>query len=282
MIKRAQPPNVDMKTIEGFGLQWRDFDQTHAAKAELDEAFRKYFEVFPWNQIDRSSIGLDAGCGSGRWAKFVAPKVGKLICVDASAGAVQVARGSLRSFDNCSVHVSTLEEIPVPDNSLDFAYCLGVLHYIPDPQPALNAIVKKLKPGAPLLLYVYYALDNRPLWFRCIFRIVDLVRRGVAKTPYTIRRTLSDAIAGLVYLPLARFSRLLESQGFNVAGIPLSAYRHRSFYTMRTDCLDRFGNHLEHRFTRDEVRELLGQSGLVNIVIPTDEPYWRAVGERQS
>jgi ubiquinone/menaquinone biosynthesis C-methylase UbiE len=281
MTSPAQHPNVDLRTIDGFGLQWRDFDQAHSASGDLDQAFGKYFEGFPWSGIDQRSIGLDAGCGSGRWAKFVAPKVGKLICVDASAGAAKVAQANLESFDNCSVQVCTLEEIPIADNTLDFAYCLGVLHYIPDPGSALSAIVRKLKPGAPLLLYVYYALDNRSMWFRCIFRGVDLVRRAIAKMPYTIRRALSDVIAASVYLPLARLSRFLESKGFDVTGIPLSAYRHRSFYTMRTDCLDRFGNHLEHRFTRQQLHALLEEAGMTNIVIPTDEPYWRALAEKK-
>ena len=91
---------------------------------------------------------------------------------------------------------------------------------------------------------------------------------------------LSDIIAALVYLPIARLCRMLELVGFRIDGIPLSAYRNRSFYTMRTDCLDRFGNHLEHRFTRQQLFDLLTDCGFSNIVIPHDEPYWRAVAVR--
>lgn len=273
-------PNVDLSTIHGFGLQWRDFNQFHAPSSELEKIFDKYFDHFPWKRIDHNSIGLDAGCGSGRWAMFVAPRVGKLVCVDASPGAAAVAQERLRPFKNCEVHVCTLEETPVADNSLDFAYCIGVLHYIPDPRPALAAIVRKLKPGAPLLVYVYYALENRPVWFRSAWRVVDLARRGIARTPYRVRRWLSDMIAMLVYLPLARLSRVLERLGFRIDGIPLSAYQDRSFYTMRTDCLDRFGNHLEHRFTRQQLFDLLTDCGLSNIVIPNGEPYWRAIAVR--
>jgi len=272
--------NVDPKTIHGFGLQWRDFNQVDAPSSELEKIFDKYFDQFPWKLIDQNSIGLDAGCGSGRWAMFVAPRVGKLVCVDASPGAAAVAQERLRSFTNCEVHVSALEDTPMADNSLDFAYCLGVLHYVPDPEAALAAIVRKLKPGAPLLVYVYYALENRPIWFRSAWRAVDLVRRGIARTPYRLRRWLSEVIAILVYLPLARISNVLERLGFGVDGIPLCAYRDRSFYTMRTDCLDRFGNHLEHRFTRQQLFDLLKDCGLSDITIPEDEPYWRAIALR--
>lgn len=272
--------NVDLDTIDGFGRQWTDFDQSGAPFAELATIFEKYFDHFPWAMITDRAVGLDAGCGTGRWAQFVAPRVGKLICVDASSGAIEVARKKLASLRNCEFYDCTLEELPVPDNSLDFAYCLGVLHYVPDPAMALRGIVRKLKPGAPLLIYVYYALDQRGPLFRGIWRMADIVRRQVARMPYPVRRSISDAIAAGVYYPLARTSALIERFGFRPDGIPLSAYRRRSFYTMRTDCLDRFGNRLEHRFTRNQIADLLRMTGLTNIVIPADEPYWRAVAVR--
>lgn len=273
-------PNVDADTIKGFGLQWRDFDQSGVPSAELERIFAKYFVCFPWEKVNETSVGLDAGCGSGRWAMFVAPRVGKLVCVDASEGAAAVARNRLGSYACCDVYTCGVEDAPVADGSLDFAYCLGVLHYVPDARQALAAIARKLKPGAPILVYVYYALDNRPVWFRCAWRIVDLARKGIARTPYGIRRRLTDMIAALIYFPLARASRWLEQIGVSVGGIPLSAYRSRSFYTMRTDCLDRFGNRLEHRFTRLQLSDLLKDTGFSNIVIPEDEPYWRAVAVR--
>jgi SAM-dependent methyltransferase len=274
-------PNADAATVAQFGLQWRDFDQSQVPSVELERIFNKYFDNFPWSRLSEHATGMDAGCGSGRWAAFVAPRVGKLVCVDASAGAAAVAKERLEPFENCEVHVCPLQEAPVADSSLDFAYCLGVLHYVPDPRAALRAIVRKLRPGAPLLLYVYYALENRPDWFRDFFRFADWVRRGIARTPYGVRRVASDILAVTVYLPLARLAYVLEKLKFNVHNIPLAAYRDRSFYTMRTDCLDRFGNHLEHRFTRQQLHALLEDSGMTNIVIPTDEPYWRAVAEKK-
>ena len=41
----------------------------------------------------------DLGCGTGRWAKLVAPKVGKLHCIDPSS-ALDVARSNLSQFNN--------------------------------------------------------------------------------------------------------------------------------------------------------------------------------------
>ena len=61
---------------------------------------------------------------------------------------LEVARINLKEFSNVKFHNSSVDEIPVPDNSLDFAYSLGVLHHVPDTKDAIKSIYKKLKPGA--------------------------------------------------------------------------------------------------------------------------------------
>ncbi|MCY7329778.1 MAG: class I SAM-dependent methyltransferase, partial [Saprospiraceae bacterium] len=74
-------------------------------------------------------------------------------------------------------HVGYPISVSLPDGAMDFGYSLGVLHHIPDTRAALAACVRKLKPGAPFLLYLYYAFDNRPWWFKALWRLSDVVRR---------------------------------------------------------------------------------------------------------
>jgi len=59
---------------------------------------------------------------------------------------------------------------------------------------------------------------------------------------------------------------------------PLAWYRSRSYYTMRTDALDRFGTKLEKRFTAAQIRKMMEDSGLERIVFSDTAPYWCAVG----
>jgi hypothetical protein len=66
-----------------------------------------------------------------------------------------------------------------------------------------------------------------------------------------------------------------------VAGIPLSAYRGQSFYTMRTDALDRFGTRLEQRFSREAIQGMMEEAGLHQIVFSDSVPYWCAVGRKK-
>jgi SAM-dependent methyltransferase len=267
--------------VRDFGREWRRFDQRGVSTVEMARMFAEYFAVFPWHALPPDPSGFDAGCGTGRWAALVAPRVGRLYCIDASAEALAVARSRLSPFTNCSLHLAPLDAMPLPDGSQDFGYSLGVLHHLPDPKAGLAACVRKLKPGAPMLIYVYYAFDNRPAWFRLLWKISDIVRRLLSRAPFRAKSIFADIIAALIYSPLARIARLSERLGFNVSNFPLSAYRWRSYYSMRTDALDRFGTRLEHRMSAAEIGAMMAEAGLVDIQVSPSVPFWCAVGYKQ-
>jgi SAM-dependent methyltransferase len=278
MTDSRQPDNLDRDTVEGFGAEWSRFDQRALPEAELQAIFGQYFSAFPWQRLPPDAHGFDLGCGSGRWARAVAPRVGRLHCIDAAAPALEVARRALAGQNNCVFHHASVEAIPLGDGSMDFGYSLGVLHHVPDTLAGIRACAAKLKPGAPFLVYLYYAFDNRPAWFRALWRASDLGRRLLSRLPFRLRAMACDAIAVLVYWPLARIAALAQRAGRNVETWPLSAYRDRSFYVMRTDALDRFGTRLEQRFTRAQIQAMLEQAGLTDIRFRDGEPYWCAVG----
>jgi len=273
--------NIDSKTVEGFGDEWTRFDQDSLSKHDLHQLFTQYFKIFPWTSLPKNSVGFDLGCGSGRWARIVADKVGKLHCVDASEAALAIAKKNLVEKDNCFLHLASVDNIRLEDNSMDFGYSLGVLHHVPDTFSGIKACVSKLKPSAPLLLYLYYAFDNRPFWFRLLWKSSNIFRQVISMLPYFFRYWVSQIIAVLVYYPLARCALILERMGLNVSAFPLSFYRHLSFYTMRTDALDRFGTRLEQRFTANEIREMMEKAGLERITFSDDSPYWCVVGYKR-
>ena len=270
--------NVDLKTVEGFGEEWSRFDQTGMSETELAEQFERYFAVFPFESLPAGAEGFDLGCGSGRWAKLMAERVGRLHCIDASAEALAVAKKNLSLAGNVEFHNASVAEIPLDDDSMDFGYSLGVLHHIPDTAEGIRSCVRKIKPGAPFLVYLYYAFDNRPAWFRGVWKFSELFRRTISVMPFGLKKVVTDGFAVTVYFPLAKIAALLEKTGANVESFPLSVYRHHSFYTMRTDALDRFGTRLEQRFTRAEITEMMTKAGLENIEFSDGFPFWCAVG----
>lgn len=269
--------NIDERTIEGFGREWAAFDQSELGESEHQAVFDSYFSLFDFSCPGE---GFDLGCGSGRWAKLVAPRVTRLHCIDPAPAALEVARRNLRNFANVDFHVAASDHIPLADESQDFGYALGVLHHIPDTEKALGDCVAKLRPRGQFLVYLYYRFDQRPGWFRLLWRMSDLGRRGISRLPFGVRKPLTSVIAALIYWPLARTARAIESCGGDVGNMPLSLYRNSSFYSMRTDALDRFGTRLEKRFTRNEIEAMMKRCGLVDIRFRDDTPYWVAWGRK--
>lgn len=274
------PQNVDERTVDAFGDEWSTFTQSSLAPDELRRMFDSYFGIFPWLDLPPDAEGFDMGCGSGRWAMLVAPRVGRLHCIDASAQALSVARRNLADCQNVAFHHATTDSVPLGEGQCDFGYSLGVLHHVPDTGAALADCVRLLRPGAPFLVYLYYRFDNRPAWYRGIWRASELFRAVIHRLPARIRTVVTDPIAVSVYWPLSRAARLIEALGIDPRPLPLSSYRRSSMHTLRTDSRDRFGTPLEQRFTRDEIARMMRSAGLADVRFSEDPPYWCAVGIR--
>ncbi len=95
--------NQDNKTVESFGDEWTRMSQDMLNNKEKEEIFNDYFSIFPFNCIDSKSIGFDMGCGSGRWATIISPKVKKIVCIDASLDAINIAKENLKNMLTLSI-----------------------------------------------------------------------------------------------------------------------------------------------------------------------------------
>lgn len=278
MSRDSKKINMNADVVRDFGFEWSRFDQSSLRTVDQVEMFEGYFHIFPWDSLPPKSTGADISCGSGRWASLVAPRVGHLSMVDPSGEALAIARQSLSNAANVSFHQASVDGLPFEEGSLDFAYSLGVLHHVPDTAGAIRSVAHVLKPGAPFLIYLYYAFDQRPRWFRAIWRATDMLRRLVSRMPARLKYIFCDGIALLVYLPLARTAMLLERIGMLPDSWPMSYYRNRAFYVIRTDALDRFGTRLEQRFSRQQIKIMLQSAGFTGIRFSDTQPFWCVVG----
>ncbi len=274
-------PNIDWSVVDSFGEEWERFQEF--SPTEIQEIGEQYFDVVPKGFLRKESKCLDVGCGTGRWATFLAPLVGTLEAIDPSRAALVAAR-NLDKYTNVRVTQASIETLPFADDSFDFVYSLGVLHHTPDPERSLAAISKKVKRGGGILIYLYYALDGRPLWFKAIFSIVNLMRLAISKMPNFLKRFICDFLAASIYLPLATLARVAEKLGVPkrvVEKIPLSYYRDRSLYIMRNDSLDRFGTSLEIRFSKNQIVDMLKRNGFRSIQVSDSAPYWHAFATKK-
>lgn len=272
--------NLDLKTVESFGEEWSRYDQTKLNYQEAEKYFNDYFAVFPWESITTDSIGFDMGCGTGRWARLFADKVKLLNCIEPSK-AINVAKKNLADKKNLCFIKGDVNNSGLKSNTQDFGYCLGVLHHIPDTQEAINACVKLLKPGAPFLVYIYYFFEDKPGWYKNIWIVSSIFRKLISKFPKRLKQFSTDLIALAIYFPMAKLSKILENLSIPLNKIPLSYYRNSSFYTMRTDSLDRFGTPLEKRFKKSKIQDMMINSGLKDISFSNSAPYWCCVGYKK-
>lgn len=264
--------SLDRRTVEGFGDEWSSYDQKDRDPDSLRRSFDRYVACFPWP--DDGSVGLDVGTGSGRWAAQVLERGYRIVALDASFPALRICGDN--APDAPRVNASAVE-LPFVDESFDFAISLGVLHHLPDTDGAIREIHRVLRPDAPFLVYLYYAFDNRPGWFRLLWRFTDAVRRLLADAPFSVRLRITRLLAYTVYFPLSRAARAAARLGMRADLIPLSAYRDQPMYVLRTDALDRFGTRLEKRYTRSEIRQTLMANGFRDVKFNPEFPFWCAV-----
>ena len=271
--------NIDNDVVRSFGEEWNYYKQN--SSDNLNPAFKQYFDIFPDEFLNSQNIGFDMGCGSGRWAKFIAPKVKILNCIDPSKKALKVAKQNLENFSNCIFECASTNSNSIKKESQDFGYCLGVLHHIPEPQIGLNSCVSKLKKGSPFLIYLYYKFDNRPKWYFMIWYLTVFPRKLISLLPFRIKLLISKLIALFIYLPFAYIGKLFAKLGIKLIHLPLYDYRNKSFYFMQTDAFDRFATKIEKRFTKQEISQMMRKAGLINIKFSKTTPFWVAIGYKK-
>ena len=102
MQRQPEADNLDHATVEGFGQEWSAYDQSGLVGEEYRKLFDGYFRIFPFDELPPNAEGFDLGCGSGRWAAGVAPRVGILHCIDPSEQALAVAKQISKIIQMCA------------------------------------------------------------------------------------------------------------------------------------------------------------------------------------
>ncbi|MEP6628046.1 MAG: class I SAM-dependent methyltransferase [Ginsengibacter sp.] len=271
--------NIDKQVVDEFGAEWLKFYEHNDDLVQ--KGGQEYFDILNDNIVNSNTYALDLGCGTGRWTKYLLPKVGFMEAVDPS-GAIFAADKLLGDISNVRLSQASIETLPFADESFDFVMSIGVLHHIPDTRKALNDCVKKVKKGGYFFVYLYYNLDRRGPVYKALFKLSSLVRQVVSRLPGKIKHFVCDFLAILFYMPFILAGRFIKFLGFKdlAKRMPLHGYQNRSLFMIRNDTLDRFGTRLEQRFSEKEVIEMMKNAGLTDIVISPGIPYYHAVGRK--
>jgi ubiquinone/menaquinone biosynthesis C-methylase UbiE len=276
--------NIDSQVISDFGDEWATYNYE---KSDLSRELKLQFEMYSslvnfqeFNPLE--TVAADFGAGTGRWAEFVLGNFKKIYLVEPSQGAFEVLTKKFKSESHVSLENSTISDSAIPNNSLDFAMSLGVLHHISNTEQAIKDINSKLKSQGLFLGYLYYKVEDKPFSYRIIFAIANYFRKKISNQSFKRKKRISNLIAFFVYLPFARLSKVLNKLKISTSNIPLHQYANLNFYMMKNDALDRFGTKLEKRFNQEEIKKMLSNGGfdLRSVMFSESEPFWTFVARK--
>jgi ubiquinone/menaquinone biosynthesis C-methylase UbiE/DNA-binding transcriptional ArsR family regulator len=96
----------------------------------------------------------DIGCGTGSLTFELARFAGKVIGVDLSKEMLRRARAVAkeREVDNVEFRQGDALKLPLDCRSVDAAFCVMVLHFLPDPQRAIADLCRITRPGGSVIL----------------------------------------------------------------------------------------------------------------------------------
>lgn len=100
---------------------------------------------------------LDAACGTGRHARYLAGQGARVTGVDRSPAMLEVAR---REVPEATFDDGELESLPYQDGSFDLAVVSLALCHLADPAPAVAELGRVLTPGGHLVITDPHPMGN--------------------------------------------------------------------------------------------------------------------------
>lgn len=248
-----------MASEHRFGFEW---DLYSHLNPQYELQFKNW--VSPLTPADfKDKTVLDAGCGMGRnsyWAlKWGA---GRLVAFDYDERTVAVARHNLKEFPTTEVLFKSIYDIDW-NNEFDIAFSIGVIHHLENPQAALANMVRALKPGGTLLIWVYSYEGNA--W---VPRFIDPIRKALtSKLPVRMVYWLSYGASVPLWLMLKLFG------GSTPYLKELSKFK---FWHIHGIVFDQLIPIIAHYWKKSEVADMINQLPVRDIRIhqPPNKSGW--------
>jgi SAM-dependent methyltransferase len=262
------------RTFSSFGYEWNAFD----AIRDEDESFASiYFKDLDLPGL-AGHVGLDAGCGKGRFTRVLARHLKTVVALDGSE-AVHAAVHNLQDQENVGVIRADLRLSLFAPESFDFISSLGVLHHLDDPREGFEDLARYLAPGGQMLLYLYSRPES--LNPRAVALVAAaIVRRLTVRLPHPLLRALSGPIAAVLFAGVVlpgRFGAHFRIGALN--RLPMSTYRDKPFRSLVLDTFDRLSAPVEHRYVWAELEPWFADAGLV-VDVAREETGWFVLTHR--
>ena len=128
---------------------WDKIAEKYSKQPVADEAaYQKKLQITrEYFQADMEVLEL--GCGTGSTAILHAPYVKHIHAIDISSKMIEIAQGKAdaQGIKNITLEQSTIDDLKLPDQSLDVVLALSVLHLLEEKEKAIAKVYNMLKPG---------------------------------------------------------------------------------------------------------------------------------------
>jgi SAM-dependent methyltransferase len=236
-----------------FGYQWNRFARTQLDSANGRARSRETFEQKTgWRLADlQGQVVLDAGCGMGRFAE-VALDAGARVCALDLSAAVTAAAENLGRREAIRFFQGDILNPPFTDESFDRIYSIGVLHHTPDTRAAFLRLVRLLRPGGHIAVWVYSDRLRRTL------AGAEVLRKVTPRLPKPLLLQLTRAAIPLYYL-----HRIPVVGRLTRAALPISMEGDREWRWL--DTFDWYSPTYQWKHTPEEVGAWFDEAGLQNV-----------------
>lgn len=157
-----------------------DFDRLASYSDDAWNHNHHYHDYLLRHLPTLGTAALDMGCGTGTFARQLAPRFAQVLALDLAPAMIARAQASSQAWPNITYRVANIQTYPLPVAHFDCIATIATLHHLPL-APTLTTLATALKPGGVLL-------------------VLDLLQPA----------TWDDFLVGLLAIPVARALHLIK------------------------------------------------------------------------
>lgn len=267
------------RTASSYSYLWK---QSSGSREDRDPP------IYHFDHIQESllleapkGLVLDAGCGGGIDLAHQASRQGvEAIGVDLSDGGCQASFRRTWELPTAHVVQADLSRLPFEDETFDVVYSYGVLHHLESPEGGLRELVRVVKSGGQLAVYLYEDFGERAAGWRWLLAIVNYIRHLTPRIPHRILYRFCQFAAPVVYLIFTVPSKVLRHVRWLRSFAESLPFRHGAGpFSLAGDLYDRFSTPIERRYSRSGALQFLAAGGLQDVVIAY-ERGWMVAGRK--
>lgn len=139
--------------------EWDELRALHSADAEVERGLADALADAPLGAL------LDIGTGTGRMAELFAERAERVVALDKNLEMLRVARAKLQHLPTARIELvqGDFAALPFPEASFDTVILHQVLHFAPDPAPALAEAARVLREGGRIAIVDFASHDHEEL-----------------------------------------------------------------------------------------------------------------------